>query len=161
MLLKLQRCNLNVSYKQGKEMYIANLLSLTFNNGSQNLTNSKVEYFHVFYQNLENINFTDYLNFSNKNILRLQKETSKDFLLNLLEDIQDVLYNIQTFWTFRDKISVQNGIIYKVWKVIISKSMQNEMLEKIHKSHLGIAASIQKAHGVMYWPNMLNILHPT
>ena len=161
MLLKLQRCNLNVSYKQGKEMYIANLLSLTFNNGSQNLTNSKVEYFHIFYQNLENINFTDYLNFSNKNILRLQKETSKDFLLNLLEDIQDVLYNIQTFWTFQDKIGVQNGIIYKVWKVIISKSMQNEMLEKIHKSHLGIAASIQKAHDVMYWPNMLNILHPT
>ena len=142
-------------------MYIANLLSLTFNNGSQNLTNSKVEYFHIFYQNLENINFTDHLNFSNKNILRLQKETSKDFLLNLLEDIQDVLYNIQTFWTFRDKIGVQNGIIYKVWKVIISKSMQNEMLEKIHKSHLGIAASIQKAHDVMYWPNMLNILHPT
>ena len=142
-------------------MYIANLLSLTFNNGSQNLTNSKVEYFHIFYQNLENINFTDHLNFSNKNILRLQKETSKDFLLNLLEDTQDVLYNIQTFWTFRDKIGVQNGIIYKVWKVIISKSMQNEMLEKIHKSHLGIAASIQKAHDVMYWPNMLNILHPT
>ena len=142
-------------------MYIANLLSLTFNNGSQNLTNSKVEYFHIFYQNLENINFTDHLNFSNKNILRLQKETSKDFLLNLLEDIQDVLYNIQTFWTFQDKIGVQNGIIYKVWKVIISKSMQNEMLEKIHKSHLGIAASIQKAHDVMYWPNMLNILHPT
>ena len=34
--------------------------------------------------------------------------------------------------------------------------MQNEMLEKIHKSHLGIAASIRKAHGVMYWPNMSN-----
>ena len=97
MLLKLQRCNLNVSYKQGKEMYITNLLSLTFNNGSQNLTNSKVEHFHIFYQNLENINFTDYLNFSNKNILRLQKETSKDFLLNLLKDIEGVLHNIQIF----------------------------------------------------------------
>ena len=78
-------------------MYITNLLSLTFNNGSQNLTNSKVEHFHIFYQNLENINFTDYLNFSNKNILRLQKETSKDFLLNLLKDIQGVLHNIQIF----------------------------------------------------------------
>ena len=28
------------------------------------------------------------------------------------------------------------------------------MLEKIHKSHLGIAASIWKAHDIMYWPNM-------
>ena len=30
------------------------------------------------------------------------------------------------------------------------------MLEKIHKSHLGIAASIQKACDIMFWPNMSN-----
>ena len=47
------------SYKQGKEMYIADLLSRAFNNDSQNSTNSKVEHFHIFYQDLENINLTD------------------------------------------------------------------------------------------------------
>ena len=74
MLLKPQRYNLKVSYKRRKEMYIADLLSRTFND-SQNLTNSKVENFHIFYWDLENINVTDYLNFSDKNILRLKKET--------------------------------------------------------------------------------------
>ena len=68
-------------------MYIANLLSRTFNNDSQNSTSSKIEHFYIFYQDLENINFTDYLSFSEKNILRLQKETSKDFLLISLKDI--------------------------------------------------------------------------
>ena len=48
-------------------MYIADLLSRTFNNDWQNSTNSNVEHFHIFYQDLENISFTDYLNFSNKN----------------------------------------------------------------------------------------------
>ena len=88
-----------------------------------------------------------------------------DRLLNSLKDIVlsgwwnnllDMPNDVQTFWTFRDKIGIQNGIIYKGWKVIIPKSMRNEMPEKIHKSHLGIAASIQKAHDVMYWPNMSN-----
>ena len=106
MLLKLQKYNLKVSYKRGKEMYIADLLSRTFNNDSQNSTSSKVEHFHVFCQDLENINFTDYLNFSDKNILRLQKKTSKDFLLNSLKDIlhsgwphnlRDVPNDMQTF----------------------------------------------------------------
>ena len=69
MLLKLQRYNLKVSYKRGKEIYIADLLSRTFNNDSQNSTNSNVEHFHISYKDLENINFTDYLNFSDKNIL--------------------------------------------------------------------------------------------
>ena len=69
MLLKLQRYNLKVSYKRGKEMYTADLLSRTFNNDSKNFTNSKLEHFHIFYQDLQNINFTDYLNFSDKNIL--------------------------------------------------------------------------------------------
>ena len=50
-------------------MYIADLLPRTFNNDLQNSTNSNVEHFHIFYQDLENINFTDYLNFSDKNIL--------------------------------------------------------------------------------------------
>ena len=69
MLLKLQKYNLKVSCKRGKEMYITDLLSRTFNNDSQNSTSSKVEHFHVFCQDLENINFTDYLNFSDKNTL--------------------------------------------------------------------------------------------
>ena len=128
MLLKLQRYNLKVSYKRGKEMYTANLLSRTFNNDSKHFTNSKLEHFHIFCQDLENINFTDYLKFSDKNILRFQKETSKEFLSNSLKDIllsgwpgnhRDVPNDIQIFWTFGGKICVQNGIIYKGWQVII------------------------------------------
>ena len=85
-------------------------------------------------------------------------------MLNSLKDIlhsgwpdnlRDVPNDMQTFWTFRDEFGVQSGIIYNEWKVIIPKSMQNEMLEKIHKSHLGIA-SIRKTRDVMYWPNMSN-----
>ena len=38
--------------------------------------------------------------------------------------------------------------------MIIPKSIQNEMLEKIHKTHLGIAASLRKASGIMHWPNV-------
>ena len=47
MSLKLQRYNLKVSYKRGNEMYMTDLLSRTFNNDSQNSTNSKVEHFHT------------------------------------------------------------------------------------------------------------------
>ena len=63
-----------------------------------------------------------------------KKEMSKDFLLNSLKDIVllgwlenlwDIPKDIQTFWTFLDKIGVQNGIIYKGWKMIIPKLMQN------------------------------------
>ena len=50
-------------------MCIADLLSRTFNNDLQNSTNSKFEYFHIFCEDLENINVTDYLNFCSKNIL--------------------------------------------------------------------------------------------
>ena len=74
----------------------------------------------------------------------------KDIVLSGWPDnLRDMPNDIRTF-------GVQNGIIYKRWKVIIPKSMQNEMLQKIHKSHLGIAASIRKARDVMYWPNMSN-----
>ena len=81
----------------------------------------------------------------------------KDIVLSgWLENPRHVLNDIWTVWTFREEIGIQNGTIYKGWKMIIPKLMQNEMLEKIHKRHYGTAASIWKIRDVMYWSNMSN-----
>ena len=39
------------------------------------------------------------------------------------------------FWTFRDKIFFNDGVLFKGEKVIIPRAMQPEMLKLIHGSH--------------------------
>ena len=57
-------------------------------------------------------------------------------------------------WTFRDEISVQNGVLFRGQKVIIPKSLRPEMLTRIHSSHVGGDACYRQARETLYWPNM-------
>ena len=41
-----------------------------------------------------------------------------------------------------------------MFKVIVPKSMQKEMLAVIHSSHLGVEKCKRRARDVMYWPGM-------
>ena len=38
--------------------------------------------------------------------------------------------------------------------MIVPKECQKQMLEKIHESHPGIEKCTQRAHEVLFWPNM-------
>ena len=60
--------------------------------------------------------------------------------------------NVQYFWNFRDKLSVYNDIIFKGERIVIPLSMRPEMLEKVHKSHLGIEKSRSRARDIMFRP---------
>lgn len=47
-----------------------------------------------------------------------------------------------------------DGNIYKGSKIVIPKSLRKEMLQKIHKGHLGIEKYKKRAREVMYWPQI-------
>ena len=61
---------------------------------------------------------------------------------------------ISPYWNYRDKISTYDGIMFKGEKVIVPKTMQREMLEIIHSSHLGMEKCKRWARDVLYWPGM-------
>ena len=58
------------------------------------------------------------------------------------------------FWTFRDEISFNDGVLFKGEKVIIPRAMQPEMLKLIYGSRLGIDKCKRQARDVLYWPGM-------
>ncbi|XP_035799241.2 uncharacterized protein K02A2.6-like [Amphiprion ocellaris] len=44
--------------------------------------------------------------------------------------------------------------MFKGEKIIVPTQLRQEMLEKIHESHLGIVKCKERARDVLYWPNM-------
>ena len=47
--------------------------------------------------------------------------------------IKDVPEMVRPYWTFRDELNVCDDILMKEQQVIIPKSMQKEMLMRIHE----------------------------
>ena len=48
------------------------------------------------------------------------------------EDKAQVPLNVRDYWPYRDEIAVQDGIIYRRTRVLISMTLRPLMLEKIH-----------------------------
>lgn len=57
---------------------------------------------------------------------------------------------IRVKWNFRDELSRIIGILYKSHKLIVPKSMQNEILEKLHIGQQGIVKTKIRARDILF-----------
>lgn len=171
MLLRLQRYRLEVKYKKGTEMYIADMLSRAYLplKSVKEATND-CEIFEVQQQersrkSFEEINFASGLNVTKKRLQEVRRQTQHDEALQTLKSIiltgwpeqkEEVPVNIREYWHYRDELTVQDGILYKGCRIIIPKGMHRQMLARIHSSHLGVESCLRKSRDVLFWPNMSN-----
>lgn len=66
----------------------------------------------------------------------------------------EVLVNVGKYFPFRDELTLQNGIIFKGERIVISSSLGSDTVAKIHASHIGIKGCLCSAREVLYWPGM-------
>ena len=72
---------------------------------------------------------------------------------------QQVPACLQPYWTHRDELSIQDGIIYKGCHVLVSQNLIPYMLKKIHASHLGTKSNLHMAKYVLFWPGMRSAIY--
>ena len=161
MRLKLQRYDLDVTYRKGSEMFISDFLSRLDLPYEQDTESKR---YNVFYQQIEEINYTDYTTkFTDATLAQIQKATEMDTQLQSLKttvllgwpnDKHEIPTAVLQFWNFRDEITVHNGLLFKAEKLIIPQAMRPQLLNKIHASHLSVDACNRKARDVLYWPGL-------
>ena len=52
---------------------------------------------------------------------------------------------VRQYYTFNDELSVADGILYKGHQAVIPSSMRTAMLDKIHKTQIGVGSCIRRA----------------
>ena len=61
--------------------------------------------------------------------------------------------HIRKYWTFREELSVADGIISKGACVVVPATLQPGILDKLHTANQGIEKSL-RARTSVYWSNM-------
>ena len=78
---------------------------------------------------------------------RFHTETAQDEELVLLkhivqtgwlQDICDLLKEIQPYWTFREEMTIEDGLLLKGTHIIIPQTLHKEMIQLLHTGHLGL-----------------------
>ena len=159
MLLRLQRYNLSVSYKPGCQLFLADHLS----RAAQHEVTKPEEPFQVFSLEVESLNPIQALKVTPERLEQLQRCTGQDETLQTLKTTvlsgwpmqkEQVPVNIREYWSYREELTVHNGILFKGSRVVIPRVMRSEVKSRIHSSHLGVEACLRKARDTVFWPNM-------
>ena len=56
------------------------------------------------------------------------------------------------YWTFREELTIEDGLILKGTRFIISNNQCKTILELIHEGHLGLNKCKLRAKETVYWP---------
>ncbi len=82
---------------------------------------------------------------------KIRKEIKADPVLDQLQgiitagwpdSIKDLPPVIQSYWPYRDELSVNDGIIMKGSRIIIPETQQKIILNQLHYSHQGFDINI-------------------
>ena len=164
MLLKTHMYDYTVIYKKGVEMYLADTLSRAFYPVAEE---NKTTTDHIFLtdveKEIEEINMVDYVSVSAMCLTELQTATKSDKQLCRLmkiimsgwpDDKKSMREDLKSYYTFWEEMSVQDGLIFKGDRIVVPTSMQTEIKERLHSSHVGVQGCLRRAREAVYWPNM-------
>ena len=155
LLLTLQKYDLKVTYKPGKLMFLADALSRSYLDETQEDLVPEVD--------VNVVSLNSHLPLSADRYSELQEHTANDTVLQALHKVvqsgwpeskTDLPDGLSVYWSFRDEITTVDGLLFKGSKLIVPKASQKRMLEDIHDSHLGIVKCKSRARDVIFWPGM-------
>ncbi|KAI8517626.1 hypothetical protein Bbelb_036430 [Branchiostoma belcheri] len=150
LLLRIQEYDYHLKYKPGNEMLVADALSRLSSSEKEEMAGLKVQIHHL-------------VNVTTTKLEQIQEETSKDEELQTLaqtitrgwpEKRSEVQPLIREYWTIRDDISIENGVLLAGSRIIIPKSLQKEVLQTIHEGHMGEEKCKLRAKSAVYWIGM-------
>ena len=106
---------------------------------------------------------TSQLNARSDSLQQLREATQADDTLAILKytilqgwpsSIKDLPSEIQSFWTFREKLTIEDGLILKGLRIVIPSKKQDAILKLIHKGHMGLTKCKLHTKETVYWPGL-------
>ena len=133
MFLRKQGYDFFIKYKPSTEMLLADPMSRL--NPLPNVESSDLQKVCL-------------VRFSDERLNDLKRDISSDPEISALREIiysgwpekqKQVPVPLRKYWAYRDELSFENGLVLNGEKVIIPESQRDDILEKIHQAHQGVA----------------------
>ena len=83
--------------------------------------------------------------------LALLKHT---IMLGWPNSIKQVPQILQSYWTVREELTVEDGLILKGTRIVIPAKQHEAVLKLIHEGHLGLHKCKLCAKDTIYWPGL-------
>ena len=148
MLLRLQNYDMKIIYRPGREMLVADTLSRYAPMPTPEVA-LDLAIHHVHITPEKKLAFQQSI--QDDPLLRSLAET---IIAGWPEDIKDLPNALRPYHTYRDVMTIEDGLILCGEALIIPLSERGKVLESIHDGHLGISKCQFQARQCVYWPGI-------
>ena len=62
--------------------------------------------------------------------------------------------SLTPYFSYRDELTVQDGVILRGERVVIPAAMRPDIKVKLHAGHMGIKSCLRRARELVFWPGM-------
>ena len=158
MLMQLQAYDINLVYKKGSEMYIADALSRAF---PPEIIPEQFEEDIASERFIHLMSSESYVTDRKLQVIKDEIHTNETMQL-LVQQIQYgwpdhkilVPSEVQPYYPYRQELTTEGGLIYKAHNILIPPSLRADTLQKLHQSHQGIEKTKRLARESIFWPGM-------
>ena len=153
MLLRLQYYDIDLKYKKGKLMYLADTLSRAPQGPEQSDED----------KGLETVSLVGQIPIAEPRLRDIREHTEQDEDMQILKKVilagwpeskDEVPMAARPYFSIRDELSVLDGIVFKGEKAVIPVTLRKDMIQRIHAAHIGMEGSLRRARECLYWPGM-------
>ena len=67
---------------------------------------------------------------------------------------REVLSKIQPYWTFREELTIEDGIVLKGTQIVLPHKKYEATLKLNHEGHFGLGKCKLRAKDTVYWPGL-------
>ena len=158
MLMALQNYTLEIHYKKGTLMWISDTLSRAYRSTTESAEHDISEV-----RALEEIDHCEGVSIAPNRLNQFKQCTSTDPVMQQLITAINTGWAIDRkqcppalipFYNNRSELIEDNGLVFFGERLVVPSSLRKEMLQQIHKSHIGIEGCLRRAREVIYWPRM-------
>ncbi|XP_024890884.1 uncharacterized protein K02A2.6-like [Temnothorax curvispinosus] len=158
MRLQLQKYDIDLRYRPGKELILADALSRAYvkeHNAAEWEEDIDAQVCLITCQ----------INATPQKMKELVVETNKDEELIELKKVilsgwpkneKKLSDSVKSYNQYKDELTIVSDLVFKGQSVVIPNSMRSEMLNRVHYSHLGVNKCLSIAQESIFWPGMIN-----
>ena len=160
MLIKIIDFQIDLQHKEGSKMHLSDAISRFNTHDSDDAKNKAVPIadFNISIHEVEDI--TGFKPITMKQIARetwtdVQLEELKKYIIQGFPKSKHECTELtHDFYDYRESLSIINGLILKDKHIVIPTSLRDNAMSTLHRSHMGIVKTKERASTCMFWPRM-------
>ena len=146
--LRLQQYAVEIRYKPGPEMFLADTLSRAY---LPTTARSSAE------EETERTHSVAFLPISEPHLAEIQRETAADSVLQSLIQVilqgwpdqkEALASKLHSYFTVRDELTAQDEILFKGLRCVVPSSLRPNIRERLHGGHTGVEGCLQQFIGL-------------